>query len=154
MRAQILALSVAVMSVAGCSVDVRERDAGHRTPFGTIGSGERSRTDMVVYPRARRVTDAETDPANVSFTGSFADTRVIPATFETDDAPAMVLEFYRSALRARSEVIECRGRILIRRSGRSDDEPVCIEHPESHVVQLAAGSRSSYRMVAIEPRGT
>ena len=153
MRAQILALSVVVMSVGGCSVDVRERDVGHRTLRGTIGSSERSRADMVVYPRARRVADVQTDPANVSFTGRFADTRVIPATFESDDAPAMVLAFYRSAMRAHRHVIECRGHILIRRSRRSE-EPVCIERPESQVVQLATGSRSSYRLVAVEPRGT
>ena len=144
MRAQILALAVAVMSgVTACSIDVRERGESRHTPLGKI----------VIYPRARRVANVQTSPMNVSFTGSFADTRVVPEKFESDDAPTMVLEFYRAAMRAHAEVIECRGNISIRRSRRTE-KPVCIERPSSQVVQLATGTRSSYRMVAVKPRGT
>ena len=120
MRAQVLALAVTVMSgVTACSIDVRERGESRQTPLGRIVASEDSRTaagGMVIYPRARRVANVQTDPMNVSFTGSFADTRVVLETFESDDAPPMVLAFYRAAMRAHTEVIECRGGITIRRS--------------------------------------
>jgi hypothetical protein len=142
MRAQLLALAVTVMSgVAACSIDVREP--------GEINAD----SDMVIYPRARRVANAQTDSTSVSFAGSFAETRVFPETFESDDAPAEVLGFYRTVMRAHSDVIQCRGNINIRRSRRAE-YPVCIEHPSSQVVQLAAGNRSPYRLVAVKPRGT
>jgi hypothetical protein len=156
MSARILALAVTVMSgVAACSLDLRER-GDSRQPLGTIvasvGSSHAA-GGMVIYPRARRVETVQTDPTNVSFTGSFAETRVIPETFESDDAPPMVLRFYRAAMRAHTDVIECRGTISIRRSRRTE-RPVCIERPSSPVVHLAAGTRSHYRLVAVKPRGT
>jgi hypothetical protein len=129
MRAQILALAVTVVSgVTACSIDVRERDRRRQAPLGTFVASEDSGNaagDKVIYPRARRVANLQTDPTNVSFTGSFADTRVI----------------------------ECRGNINIRRSRRTE-QPVCIERPSSQVVQLATGARWSYRLVAVKPRGT
>lgn len=155
MRAQILALAVTVMLGTACSIDVRERGERRHSPLvETVASEDSSNAagDMVIYPRARRVANVHTDPMDVSFTGSFADTRVVPETFESDDAPAMVLAFYRAALRAHTDVIECRGNITIRRSRRGE-QPVCIERPSSQVVRLA-GTRSPYRMVAVTPRGT
>ena len=155
MRAQILALAVTVMSgVAACSIDVREAGDRRHTPLGRIVASSNAAGDMVVYPRARRVTNVQTDPMNVSFTGSFADTRVVAETFESADAPAMVLEFYRASLRAHTDAIECHGNISIRRRRRRIERPVCIERPSSPVVQLATGTRSPYRMVAVKPRGT
>ena len=143
MRAQILALAVTLISgVAACSIDMREAGESRHPPL-----------DMAIYPRAHRVADVPTDSTNVSFTGSFAETRVFPETFESDDAPGKVLGFYRAAMRAHSDVIECRGDIRIRRSHRTE-RPVCIERPSSPVVQLAAGTQSYYRLVAVKPRGT
>ena len=143
MRAQILALAVTVMSgVTACSIDVRER-----------GESPHTALDMAIYPRAHRIADSQTDPANVSFTGSFADTRVVTETYESPDAPGKVLGFYRSAMRAHRDVVECRGDIGIRRRQRTE-QPVCIERPSSEVVQLATGTRTHYRLVAVKPRGT
>ena len=157
MRAQILALAVAALpGVTACSIDVYEGGGSHRAPLSNIAVREYSSNaagDLVVYPRARRIANTQPEPANVSFSGSFSDARVFPESFESDDEPARVLGFYRAALRADSDVIECRGRINIRRSRRTE-KPVCIEHRSSQVVQLAAGTRSSYRLVAVKPRGT
>jgi len=77
----------------------------------------------------------------------------IPAKFESDDDPATVLEFYRAAMSPHPDVLECRGRINIRR-GRRTETRVCLERPSSRLVQLATRTRSHYRVVAVEPRGT
>lgn len=157
MRAQILALAVAVMTgVTACSIDVYERGESRHTPLHQIVASEGSRNaagDIAIYPGASRAATFQTDSTNVSFTGSFADARVVPEKFESDDAPARVLEFYRAAMRAHTDVLECRGNINIRRIRRTE-KAVCIERPSSPVVQLAIGTRSHYRVVAVKPRGT
>ena len=153
MRAQVLALAVTVVSgVAACSIDVIER--GDREPASSRFAefGRRTPFDMVIYPRAHRVKSLPSDSTTVSFTGRFAETRVFPETFESNDAPGTVLRFYRAAMRAHSDVVECRGSISIRR-GRRGELPVCIESRSSQVVQLAAGTSSHYRLVAVKPRG-
>jgi hypothetical protein len=156
MRARILALAVTALSgLTACSIDVYERDDSRHTPLDQSVTSEDSVNaagDTVIYPGARRVS-FHTDSTNVSFTGRFADARVVPEKFESDDAPAMVLEFYRAAMRAHADVIECRGNINIRRSRRAETA-VCLERPSSQVVQLAAGTRSHYRVVAVKPRST
>ena len=154
MRAWIFALALTVVpGVTACSIDVRER--GDREPASSRFARLSPQTalDMVIYPRAHRIATVQTDPAHVSFTGSFADTRVVAETFESADAPGQVLRFYRSAMRAHRDVIECRGEIGIRRTGRTE-QPVCIDRPSSQVVQLATGARTHYRLVAVKPRGT
>jgi len=127
MRAQILALAVTVMpGVTACSIDVHQRGESRQALLGTIVASDGSSNaggEMVIYPRARRVENFRTDPTNVSFTGSFADTRVVAERFESDDAPETVLEFYRAAMRANTDVIECRGSINVRR-GRRTEGPV------------------------------
>ena len=145
MRARILVLALTVMSVASaCSIDVLERDESGWTLPGEIA----------VYPHARRVQTGYADSVNVSFTGSFATTRVVPQKFVSDDAPAMVLDFYRrAAMRSHTELIQCRGGISIRRS-RGAEKPECIEIPSSPAVLLATGTRPYYRVVAVEPRGS
>ena len=156
MRARILALAVTALSgLTACSIDVYERDESRQTPLDQIVASEGSRNaagNIAIYPGARRVAGVHTDSTNVSFTGSFADTGVVPEKFESDDAPAMVLEFYRAAMRAHADVIECRGNINIRRRRRAETA-VCLERPSSQVVQLATGTRSHHRMVAVKPRG-
>ena len=131
------------MSVASaCSIDVLERDESRWTPPGEIA----------VYPHARRVQTGYADSAHVSFTGSFADTRVVPQKFVSDDAPAVVLDFYRrAAMRSHTDVIQCRGGISIR-PRRGAQKPECIERPLSQAVLLATGTRPYYRVVAVEPR--
>lgn len=118
MRAVLVASVLAlVLPVTSCSVDIHHRDVDYND-------------DLPVYPDARAVTMEHASEANVSFTGSFAETNVVPRTFESDDEPGMILDFYRKILRARGAVVECRGTINVRRR-RGVETLVCLERPSS-----------------------
>ena len=129
-----------VLPVTSCSIDVYHGD-GH------------DNVDLPVYPDARPVNVEHASEANVSFTGSFAETNVVPRTFESDDAPEMILDFYRKILRARGAVVECRGTINIRRR-RGVETVVCLERPSSQAVQLAGGVEGNHSVVVVTTRGS
>lgn len=129
-----------VLPVTSCSIDVHHRD-------------RHNNVDLPVYPDARPVNVEPASEANVSFTGRFAETNVAPRTFESDDAPEMILDFYRQILRARGAVVECRGTINVRRR-RGVETLVCLERPSSPTVQLAGGVEGKHSVVVVTTRGS
>ena len=129
-----------VLPVTSCSIDVQHRDRDHTV-------------ELPVYPDARAVTVEHASAANISFTGSFADTDVVPRTFESDDAPGLILDFYRQILRARGAVVECRGDINVRRR-RGVETLECLERPSSPAVQLAGGEEGNHSVVVVTTHGS
>src|SRR5688572_18853061 len=129
-----------VLPVTACSVDVHH-------------GGMHDNADLLVYPDARPVNVEHASEATVSFTGSFAETNVVPRTFESDDAPETILDFYRRILRARGAVVECRGTINVRRR-RGVETLVCLERPSSPAVQLAGGGEGKHSIVVVTARGS
>ena len=67
-----------VLSVTACSIDVYPADRRHMI-------------HLPVYPDARPVYVEHTPGTNVTFTGRFSETSVVPRTFESDDPPEMIL---------------------------------------------------------------
>jgi hypothetical protein len=104
-----------------------------------------------VYPDARPVNVEHTPGSNVSFTGSFSETSVFPRTFESDDPPEVILDFYRRILEARGGVVECRGTFNVHRH-RGVETVECLERPSS-AVRLAGGIRGWHAIVAVTTRG-
>ena len=140
MRTVLVAGVVAlVLPVTSCSIDVYHGDVDYNV-------------DLPLYPDARPVDVGHPSEANVSFSGSFAETNVVPRTFESDDAPEMILDFYRRILQARGAVVECRGTINVRRR-RGVETLVCLERPSSPAVQLAGGVEGKHSVVVVTARG-
>ena len=129
-----------VLSGTACSIDVYHGDV-------------RDIVELPVYPGARPVNVEHASEANVSFTGSFVEANVVPRTFESDDAPGMILDYYRRILRARGAVVECRGTINVRRR-RGVETLVCLERPSSRAVQLAGGVGGQHSVVVVTTRGS
>ena len=127
-----------VLPVTSCSVDV----------YGGLDDN----VDLPVYPAAQLVDEGHPSEANVSFTGSFAETNVVSRSFESDDAPEMILDFYRRLLRARGAFVECRGTINVRRRGGVETVG-CLERPSSPVVQLAGSGEGKHSVVVVTRRG-
>ena len=136
MRAVLVASVLAlVLPATACSIDVHHRVVD-------------TNVDLPVYPDARPVNLEHASEADVSFTGSFAETKVVPRAFESDDAPGMILDFYRKILQARGAVVECRGTINVRRR-RGVETLGCLERPSSHAVQLAGGVEGRHSVVVV-----
>jgi hypothetical protein len=142
-RLRTLAIVLALVSpITSCTIEVR-RDQEH------MGQ----RVDLAVYPDARLATWEEPAAAYVSFSGTFADTHVVSRSFDSDDVPEVILQFYRNAMRAYGAVTECRGTINVRRR-RGIEKLVCIERPASPAVQLAVAVDGRHPIVVVKPRGT
>ena len=140
MRTAFVAVFALVLPVTSCSIDVRPRHA--------------DAVDLPIYPDARPAAVEYASGAEVSFTGSFAETNVVPRTFESDDTPERILDFYRKILRARrGAFVECRGAIKIRRR-RGEETLACLERPSSQGVQLAGGVEGKHSVVRVTTRGS
>ncbi|MGE0443933.1 MAG: hypothetical protein AB7P99_01795 [Vicinamibacterales bacterium] len=131
----ILAATLAV-SMSACSIDVGEDVDGRDTGLPN-------------YPGARLVQEGDRpESARVNIDTSFFGLGVVAAEFETDDAPAAVIAFYREAMQEYGPVLECRGDVQFK-----DDRAVCEPEPTSNEVQLVAGREADQRIVAVKPRG-
>ena len=141
MRPQLLAASVLALAlpVTACSVDVYP------------ARGRPPRVSLPVYPDARPVYVEHTPGSNVSFTGNFSETSILPRTFESDDPPEVILDFYRRILESRGGVVECRGTFNVHRH-RGVETVECLERPSS-AVRLAGGVPGWHAIVAVTTRG-
>ena len=149
---------VAALTLAACAVDVRNEDSGGtaevdvRSPVGSVSvrtNVEPSDTGLPVYPGARllRGHDDTPESANVSVGGPWFGVKVVAATFESDDTPEQIVDFYRREMASHGDVVVCRGEADFRSSG-----PVCREDESSGDVQLVVGTEERHRMVQVEAR--
>jgi hypothetical protein len=148
-----------VISAGGCMVERDDHEGKTRvdiqSPVGdlSVRSDETpADTGLPVYPGARlqRKDDDHAESANVEIDTFLFDVKVAAASFESDDAPGAIVDFYRNAMTSYGSVTECRGEIDFR--GRSR-QPVCKEKPGSRELQLVVGTEGHQRVVSIEPRG-
>ena len=156
-----LAWSIAAMLVfPACSINVQEENEGKnanvdiRTPIGNLSvrAGGTADTGLPVYPGARpaQSKDRRNESANVDIGAAGFGVKVAAASFEGNDSPQRVLDFYRNEMKTYGEVTECRGNIDFKGSRR----PVCKERPGDDEVQLVVGIEEEHRLVSVKPRGT
>jgi hypothetical protein len=149
------ALMIAVLPLAGCSVDVNEHDSGRRTvdirtPTGTVSvrtSVPAEGTGLAVYPNAWPARgNAHDESADVDVDTAWFGVKVVAAKFETDDDPTKVLAFYRDQMARYAPYVECRGQVRWHRN----DRPACRDG-STREVQLAAGVENRQRIVVVKP---
>ncbi|HZJ31678.1 MAG TPA: hypothetical protein VFD21_08920 [Vicinamibacterales bacterium] len=129
-----------VLPIAACSIDVYPGPLNHTV-------------DLPAYPAARPVNAERPSDPDVTFSGNFGETNVVPRAFESDDTPEMILDFYRRVLRARGAVVECRGTINIYRR-RGNETVACLDRPSSRAVRLVAGVEGAHSVVVVTTRGS
>ena len=162
------AVLAALLVIAGCSIKVDESkdDKGKKksakvdisTPLGSLKVREEvdpQDTGLPVMGGAQRVRDGKDDPhsAMVSIDTDFFGLKVVAASFESEENPAKVLDFYRGELGKYGKVVECHG-------GFKDDDNMKSASLEcdkgkshSNEIQLGVGSEGLRRIVAVEPHG-
>lgn len=162
-----LIAAVAIVLLAGCRVSVEEGkdDKGKKgsakvdisTPLGSLKVREEvdpQDTGLPVMAGARRRADKDHEgSAMVSIDTDFFGLKVIAASFDSDEPPAKVLDFYRGELGKYGKVVECHG-------GFKDDNNIksaslqCDEGKKhTDEIQLGVGGEGLRRIVAVEPRG-
>jgi beta-lactamase regulating signal transducer with metallopeptidase domain len=126
-----------------------------RTPLGSMtarADAEGRATGLPLYPGAQVLRDEpKRDNGVVGFATPLFRLKVAAATFQTSDPPASVAAFYRTAMSAFGNVVECQGRVEFRGTSNSE-HAVCRETSTAQEIQLAVGTKDAHRMVAVKPR--
>lgn len=127
---------------------------------------------LPLYPGARLRHDQENDnAANLSlFTQAFG-VKLVLAKYDSDDAPAKIIDFYRDKLKKYGKVIECHTREHAgahadfsdgqdsKEDGSKDDDSKkesaavkCEGDNAGAVTELKVGTENNQHVVAIEPK--
>ena len=164
------ALCVAVLLLPACSVNVKKEANGQdkqvdiKTLRGRNScqqTGGRLRRRPAVYPGARlkeKDSDGSDKSANVNISGFGFGIKVVALEYESDDAPAKVLSFYKDQLKKYGNVLECHtSRLNLEyrtwdRNRKSSNELTC-EGSDGNNIELKVGKKDDQHIVAVEPEG-
>ena len=125
-----------------------------------IGSDADARKiGLPLYPGARpRTDDKDNTPANLSlFTEAFG-FKLVVAHYDSDDAPAKVIDYYRDKLKKYGKVIECHSTKQASNVEVHDDDKdskggkqlKCDEN-SGPITELKVGTEDNQHAVSIEP---
>ena len=160
----------ALMVLSACSVNVKKEANGQdkqvdiNTPVGGVHVSKQadvSDVGLAVYPGSRlkeKDSDGSDKSANVNISGFGFGLKVVALEYESDDAPAKVLAFYKDQLKKYGNVLECHTSHLNldmkrgHRSGSDSNELTC-EGDHGSNIELKAGRENDQHIVAIEPQG-
>ena len=170
-------IAVAVTSftaflLSGCSVNVKKEANGQdkQVDISTLVGGihvskqaDVSDVGLTVYPGARlkqKDSDGGDKSANVNISGFGFGIKVIALEYESDDAPAKVLSFYKDQLKKYGDVLECHtsGHLNMdmnmgaHGSKDSSNELTCAgSHGDN--IELKVGNKDDQHIVAVESEG-
>jgi hypothetical protein len=124
-----------------------------------VGSdADARRVGLPLYPGAHLKSDEENkNQANLSVVTQAFGIKLIVANYESDDAPAKVIDFYRDKLKKYGKVLECHSQkhggdvdVHDDKDSKATKELKCGEN-SGPVTELKAGSEDNQHVVAIEP---
>ncbi len=157
----------ALLLLAACSVNVKKEANGQdkQVDINTLVGGvhvskqaDVSDVGLTVYPGARlkeKDSDGSDKSANVNISGFGYGLKVVALEYESDDAPAKVLSFYRDQLKKYGAVLEChtsRGNWNVN-MGKNDSNELTCEGSGGNDIELKAGKKDDQHIVAVEREG-
>jgi hypothetical protein len=119
-------------------------------------------TGLTVYPGSRlkqKDSDGSDKSANVNISGFGFGIKVVALEYESDDAPAKILAFYKDQLKKYGNVLEChtsRGNWNINmgsHSSKNGSSELTCEGSGGDNIELKAGRQDDQHIVAVQPQG-
>jgi len=162
-----LALS-ATLTLPVLAQDSQNKNLDIQSSVGDLHVGsdaDARKAGLPLYPGARLKTgtsDGDSNQANLSlFTEAFG-FKLVVSNYESDDAPAKIIDFYRDKLKKYGKVLECHtqkhgGNVEVHDDDDKDSkdkkskELKCDEN-SGPVTELKVGTEDNQHAVAIEPR--
>jgi hypothetical protein len=150
--------------LSACSVSTHKDDNDEdkkvdiKMPFAQIHVGsDTSASDagLALYPGARpKEGDNDKHRANLQIGGEDFGIKVIAATYDTDDSPQKVIDFYRKDLKRYGKVLEC-PKGLSENHDDKDDEIRCDTKgdEEAGKLDLAVGVPERQHIVSVKANG-
>jgi hypothetical protein len=160
----------ALLLLPACSVNVKKEGNGQdkqvdvNTLFGGVHVSKQadiSDIGLAVYPGAHlkeKDSDGSDKSANVNISGFGYGLKVVALEYESDDAPAKVLSFYKDQLKKYGKVLECHTSHLnldMKRGHRAlnDSGELTCEADHGDNVELKVGREDDQHIVEIESEG-
>jgi hypothetical protein len=156
----------ALLVLTACSVNVQKEHNGQdkqvdiTTPMGGIHVSKQadvSEVGLAVYPGARlkeKDSDGSDKSANVNISGFGYGVKIVALEYESDDAPAKVVSFYKEQMKKYGSVLECRTSGLDLKMGSHDSKDsneLTCEGEHGSNVELKAGKKDNQHIVAVKP---
>jgi hypothetical protein len=157
--------------MSSCSVNVKKEANGEdkqvdiKTLVGGIHVSKQadvSDVGVAIYPGARpKQKDSGNDDksANVNISGFGFGLKVVALEYESDDAPAKLIAFYKDQLKKYGTVLECHSskhvNVDAKFSGKSesDSHELTCDGSGGNNVELKVGTKENQHIVAVEPDG-
>jgi len=160
-----LIILTAVFMFSACNVNVKKNEQGEdknvdiKTPFGEIHvdkGADVKDTGLPVYAGARvkqKGDNGDEKNANVNISTAGFGIRVVAVEYESDDAPAKLISYYKDQLKKFGNVLECHtsGHQYGYNNDSHSDELKC-EGNSGNNIELKAGTKNNQHIVSIEPR--
>lgn len=157
--------AAAIVALTACSISHNKSEKGEevtiKTPAGGIDvhdSADPKQIGLAIYPKSRPHHDNDKDSGSVNM--DMFGMKLVVASFDTDDSPDKVADFYSKEVKKYGSVLQCKAN-GIRFNPHSNDEWGC-EHGEATDIkaaatggglELKAGSKTNMHIVAVKPNG-
>jgi hypothetical protein len=166
-----VAILAAVFLAAACSINVKKEPNGQdkQVDINTIAGGihvskqaDASDVGLPVYPGAKlkeENSDGSDKSANVNISGFGFGLKVVALEYQSDDAPAKILTFYRDQLKKYGNVIECHtsgfnvNMSTKPHGSNSNSNELTCEGDSGKDVELKVGRKDDQHIVAVEAEG-
>jgi hypothetical protein len=161
----------AIVLLAGCSVNVKKEANGQdkqvdvKSLLGDVHVSKQADVadvGLAVYPGARlkeKDSNGSDSSANVNISGFGFGLKVIALEYESDDAPAKVLSFYKDQLKKYGTVLECHTSSLNldmkmgSHGSKDDSNELTCEGDHGSNIELKVGRKDDQHIVAVESEG-
>jgi hypothetical protein len=164
----VICVSLSVLNVEGQETDKGNQDKNLdvRSSAGDLHMGKDAdarSAGLPLYPGARRRHDEQdSDGLNFGILTEAFGMKLVVAKYDSDDAPAKVVDFYRGKLKKYGNVLECHtsehsGNVhtdLHDDKEQRSKELKCEGDNSGPVTELKAGTEDNQHLVAVESSGT
>jgi hypothetical protein len=155
--------------LSACSINVKKQQNGEdkqvdiQTPVGGIHVSKDANVadvGLAVYPGARlkqHGSDGSDKSANVDISSFGFRLKVVALQYESDDAPAKLVAYYKDQLQKYGHVLECHtSHIDLNQDPNRwhhDSQELTCEGSSGNKIELKVGTKEYQHIVAIEPEG-
>jgi hypothetical protein len=145
--------------------DSQDKPFDVRSSIGDMHVGKDAGAEkqgLPLYPGSRPKQEKDNDPINFGILTESFGMKLMVAKYESDDAPAKIVDFYRGKLKKYGKVLECHsqkhgGDVEVHDDDKDskdkdkDSKELKCEQDSGPVTELKVGNEDNQHVVAVEP---
>jgi hypothetical protein len=154
-------LAALALPVLAQQPDAQDKPFDVRSSVGDMHVGkdaDAAKQGLPLYPGARLKREKDNDPLNFGILTESLGMQLMVVKYESDDAPAKIVDYYRGRLKKFGKVLECHsqkhgGGVDVHDNDKDskDSKELKCEENSGPVTELKVGTEDNQHVVAIEP---